>query len=468
MARRKTKESKRKAAQAGKEEEAAAQMAPDEKVPRTMMFARGKINILLKRLVQDMRKMLLPFTALKLKESRRNNLKDFLHVAGPLGVTHFLMLSKSDVSPYLRVARTPRGPTLTFRILDYSLAADVAKSQRRPYVPAGVFEAPPLVVMNGMGATGRSGTEHLKLMTIMFQNMFPPINVSTVKLSDCRRVLLLNHDPATGTIDLRHYAITARPVGVSKPLRNLVHHHALPNLSHLSDISELVTRPAAYASDSEADEGSRVQAPQDMGRGVRAAQQSQVKLHELGPRVTLLLVKVEEGLSNGAVMYHRFVEKTAEEEADLQQRAEERLREKKRRKEEQEANVRRKKMLKASKGKAAEGDDSGEEEQGRAVGAREGEEEEEEEDDAGWYRKEPLWGEGMRAVEERGEAEVEGEGLGEAGGEEGGGPGVVGTGAEGEEQGGEEEEEEEENEGEEGEEGGRLRAVEGGGEDEGG
>ncbi|CAI7899194.1 unnamed protein product, partial [Closterium sp. NIES-53] len=238
-------------------------------------------------------------------ESRKNNLKDFLHVAGPLGVTHFLMLSKSDVSPYLRVARTPRGPTLTFRVLDYSLAADVAKSQRRPYVPAGVFEAPPLVVMNGMGASGK-GTEHLKLMTIMFQNMFPPINVSTVKLSDCRRVLLLNHDPASGTIDMRHYAITARPVGVSKPLRNLVHHHALPNLSHLSDISELVTRPAAYPSDSEADEGSRVQAPQDMGRGVRAAQQSQVKLHELGPRVTLLLVKVEEGLSNGAVMYHRF------------------------------------------------------------------------------------------------------------------------------------------------------------------
>ncbi|CAI5484909.1 unnamed protein product [Closterium sp. Yama58-4] len=284
-------------------------MAPDEKVPRTMMFARGKVNILLKRLVQDMRKMLLPFTALKLKESRKNTLKDFLHVAGPLGVTHFLMLSKSDVSPYLRVARTPRGPTLTFRILDYSLAADVAKSQRRPYVPAGVFESPPLVVMNGMGASGK-GTEHLKLMTIMFQNMFPPINVSTlmtimfqnmfppinvstlmtimfqnmfppinvstlmtimfqnmfppinvstlmtimfqnmfppinvstVKLSDCRRVLLLNHDPASGTIDLRHYAITARPVGVSKPLRNLVHHHALPNLSHLSDISELVTR----------------------------------------------------------------------------------------------------------------------------------------------------------------------------------------------------------------------------------
>ncbi|CAI5983822.1 unnamed protein product [Closterium sp. NIES-64] len=319
-------------------------------------------------------------------ESRKNNLKDFLHVAGPLGVTHFLMLSKSDVSPYLRVARTPRGPTLTFRILDYSLAADVAKSQRRPYVPAGVFEAPPLVVMNGMGASGK-GTEHLKLMTIMFQNMFPPINVSTVKLSDCRRVLLLNHDPASGTIDMRHYAITARPVGVSKPLRNLVHHHALPNLSHLSDISELVTRPAAYPSDSEADEGSRVQAPQDMGRGVRAAQQSQVKLHELGPRVTLLLVKVEEGLSNGAVMYHRFVEKTAEEEAELQRRAEERQREKKRRKEEQEANVRRKKMLKASKGKAEDSD--GEEEEGKAVGAREGEgEEEEEEDDVDWYRKE--------------------------------------------------------------------------------
>ena len=32
---------------------------------------------------------------------KNNVLKDFLHVAGPLGVTHLLILSKTDVGTYL-------------------------------------------------------------------------------------------------------------------------------------------------------------------------------------------------------------------------------------------------------------------------------------------------------------------------------------------------------------------------------
>lgn len=66
-------------------------------------------------------------------------------MAGPLGVTHFLLLSASPNAPYLRVARTPRGPTLTFRVCAYSLAADVANAQTRPRVPPGIFDSPPLV-----------------------------------------------------------------------------------------------------------------------------------------------------------------------------------------------------------------------------------------------------------------------------------------------------------------------------------
>jgi len=52
--------------------------------------------------------MLLPNTAVNLKESKRNSLKDFVAVAGPLGVTHFVMLTASDNDSYLRVAKTPR------------------------------------------------------------------------------------------------------------------------------------------------------------------------------------------------------------------------------------------------------------------------------------------------------------------------------------------------------------------------
>lgn len=79
------------------------------------------------------------------QENKRNNLRDFLNVAGPMGVTHFLILSKTDSGPYLRVARTPQGPTLTFKIPEYSLAVDVAHSQARPRCPPELFKSSPLV-----------------------------------------------------------------------------------------------------------------------------------------------------------------------------------------------------------------------------------------------------------------------------------------------------------------------------------
>jgi hypothetical protein len=59
-------------------------------------------------LESDLRRMMLPNTASSLRESKRNNLKDFVSVAGPLGVTHFLMLTATEKATYLRVAKAPR------------------------------------------------------------------------------------------------------------------------------------------------------------------------------------------------------------------------------------------------------------------------------------------------------------------------------------------------------------------------
>jgi len=79
------------------------------------------------------------------QEKKRNNLRDFLNVAGPMGVTHFFILSKTATSSYLRVATTPQGPTLTFKIHEYSLAADIARSQLHPRCPKDLFKNSALV-----------------------------------------------------------------------------------------------------------------------------------------------------------------------------------------------------------------------------------------------------------------------------------------------------------------------------------
>lgn len=152
-----------------------------EKIPKSMVFARGKLSGSLKQLKMDLRKLMLPYTAVDLKvssciifpfccfqililirlanilldcalclclqEKRRNNLRDFLNVAGPLGVTHFLIVSKTESSPYLKIARTPQGPTLTFKVHEYSLAVDIARSQLRPRCPKDLFKNSPLVII---------------------------------------------------------------------------------------------------------------------------------------------------------------------------------------------------------------------------------------------------------------------------------------------------------------------------------
>uniref|UniRef100_A0A5B7BMA9 Putative peter Pan-like protein n=1 Tax=Davidia involucrata TaxID=16924 RepID=A0A5B7BMA9_DAVIN len=288
-----------------------------DKIPKSFVFSRGKLPGSLRQLQTDLRKLMLPYTALKLKEKKRNNLKDFLNIAGPMGVTHFLMLSKTETAPYLRVARTPQGPTLTFKIHEYSVATDVTRSQLRPRCPQDLFKNSPLIVLSGFG----TGEQHLKLTTIMFQNIFPAIDINTVKLSSCQRIVLLNYNKETKLIDFRHYSIRLQPVGVSRRIRKFVQNHQVPDLRSLQDVSDFVTK-AGYGSESEVDdEAATVSLASDLGRVNRASTKSAVKLQEIGPRMTLQLIKVEDGLCSGGVIFSEYGnggEKKKEETQDME------------------------------------------------------------------------------------------------------------------------------------------------------
>lgn len=273
-----------------------------DKIPKSFVFSRGKLPVQLKQLELDIRKIMLPHTAIKLKEKKRNSLKDFLNVAGPMGVTHFLILSNPKSVPHLRVAKTPQGPTLTFEIHEYALAADIARSQIRPRCPKDLFNNSPLVVLSGFG----SGGQHLKLTTVVFQNIFPAIDINTVKLSSCQRIVLLNYNSDTKLIDFRHYSIRLQPVGVSRRLRKFVQNHQVPDLRNLQDVSDFVTK-AGYGSESEPDdEAATVSLTSDLGRVNRASSKSAVKLQEIGPRMTLKLVKIEEGLCSGGIIFSEY------------------------------------------------------------------------------------------------------------------------------------------------------------------
>ncbi|KAM3925284.1 suppressor of SWI4 1 homolog [Leptodactylus fuscus] len=325
---------------------AAAHNAEEDyaKVPHSFVFHRGQIGKNVQQLIQDVRRTMEPFTASSLKVRKNNSLKDFVAVAGPLGVTHFLIFSKTETNVNFKFVRLPRGPTLHFRVAQYSLVKDVVSSLKRHRMHEQQFVFPPLLVLNNFGTQGM----HVKLMATMFQNMFPSINVHKVNLNTIRRCILIDYNEDTQLLEFRHYSLKVVPVGMSKGMKKLLQ-EKFPNMSRWEDISELLVK-GANLSESEAEQDGDhniTELPQlYAGRGNMKAQQSAVRLTEIGPRMTLQLVKIEEGLSDGKVLYHSFVKKTEEEIRAMLERKEKKLKQKSERRKKQEQDVQRKEELK--------------------------------------------------------------------------------------------------------------------------
>ena len=320
--------------------------------PKSFVLRRGRHAALLKDLEKDLRRLMSPNTASHLKQHRKNVLKDFVHVAGPLGITHFLLLSATQNASYLRIGKSPRGPTVAFKIHEYSLMRDVMASLQRPRCPQAVWLTHPLVVMNSFNTAPKEDVEHLKLVSVMFQNMFPTINVTRTKLSTCQRVLLLEYNSETKRISLRHYSIAVKAAGVAKNLKKLLDRKqdAL-NLGTMQDISDFMTK-SGYGSESEGEdaEAGKVEIEETTARGdVRGTRQSRVKLTEIGPRMELEILKIEEGLCDGKVLYHAYESRTAEEVSAKDSEIEEKKRLKEERRRVQHDNVKRKQALKKMK-----------------------------------------------------------------------------------------------------------------------
>ncbi|XP_014677954.1 PREDICTED: suppressor of SWI4 1 homolog [Priapulus caudatus] len=114
------------------------------------------------------------------------------------------------------------------------------------------------------------------------------------------------------------------------------------------------------------------------------------RLTELGPRMKLLLFKIQEGTMDGKVLFHGFLKKTEEEKILIDEKLQKRKRVKEQRKKLQEANVRMKlKEKEDHKKRSLRGMMKPREEanDGASEGGSE-REEEEEDDDAQYFEKE--------------------------------------------------------------------------------
>lgn len=144
--------------------------------PHSFVLHRGDPCPYITELTRDYRQMMEPFTASSLKEKKSNRIKDFLSLSGIFHVSHMCIFNRSKTQLSFKVARMPRGPTLTFKIHQFTLTRDIISSTKKQYADENVYSTAPLVILNSFTGEGK----HLKLMASTFQNMFPTINLTSV------------------------------------------------------------------------------------------------------------------------------------------------------------------------------------------------------------------------------------------------------------------------------------------------
>ncbi|QRG37146.1 hypothetical protein FDK38_001516 [Candidozyma auris] len=351
--------------------------SPEElaKIPKSMVLSLGTSlkNHALTQLVKDFRFVMQPHTAISLRERKANKLKDFMVMSGPLGVSDLFVFKQSDSSGNvsLRLGKMPKGPCLQFRVNSYALMKDVKRILRRPKSvgrDSAAFREPPLLVMNGFKKVA-DAENHEKLMITIFQNLFPPIQPQTTKVNTIKRVLLISKKE-DGEIELRHYAIDTKLVEESRNIKKLIDSHqthkTLPIMTKAQDISDLVLDPysvGGQTSDSEIEDDAVVEVKNEQSNIIRkkagisanadpsegVTRKRAIKLTELGPRLNMNLVKIEDAMIGGKTIYHSRITKSKSEIAEMEKRHQKRKQEKAERRKEQMANVEAKKAKKEAK-----------------------------------------------------------------------------------------------------------------------
>ena len=185
-----------------------------------------------------------------------------------------LMLTQTEIANYMRIVKNPRGPTLSFRINNYTLARDIVKfvqeTKKNSKIFSTTLQTAPLLIMNGFSQ--RPEGDPMKIVSLMIQSMFPPLKVQSMNLSTCKRIVMFNLTD-TNEIEFRHYGLSARQRAINRSIKKIVNKNSVPNLSKYNDIADYVLHysknrgvdTGGYSSESELDDlpGSKIQLPDD-------------------------------------------------------------------------------------------------------------------------------------------------------------------------------------------------------------
>lgn len=307
----------------------------DKATPKSIVVYRGDVSSSVRVLMHQWRNVFLPWSSKKL-HGQNKSLKDFLSIAGTFSVSHLQLFTAPSHGTSLRMMRFSNGPTLTFRVESFTLREEILASQKRPIqVPDEAYTVAPIVLLNNFALPSNPG--HVPLLEATFRSLFPTVNIQLMKSTEIHRAVLFHYDPETNTVEARHYYIHAKAVGLSKTVKKLMEGRLPTKLGTLDHVDNVLDREGAW-SDTDG-EGEEV----PLARPFRVhKEQCRLKLVEIGPRLTLRLVKVENGFASGEVLYHDHITKSPKEIAINASKVRQKKAEKAKRKAVQDENVKRK------------------------------------------------------------------------------------------------------------------------------
>ena len=224
-------------------------------MPKSFVIHRSEISKDLKALEMNLREMMYPFTAMKLKEAGKAKIKEILHTTKNFGVTNLLMLNAKGKRNILKMAHIPDGPTFTFEVKSFSLNKDLQALLPRNKNIQLTQLGPPLAIIKGFGAdSAKVDKRSLQLLNAAFNNMFPKLSYfKKVNAGTFRRAVLFYYDAKRNTVEVRNYYIKRAFTGMNKNIKKMINANKIPDFSQMDDVADLFANEEAILSDSDID-----------------------------------------------------------------------------------------------------------------------------------------------------------------------------------------------------------------------
>ena len=291
-----------------------------------------------------MRLVMYPYTLINLKESKKNNIKDFLSLVDIYGLSHMMMFTNTEKNSYLHLAKMPKGPTVTFAIKKYSLASDIFNNVEKDKIPLiKNYGNIPLLIMSGFNNNNipEEYADPIKIVSMLFQSFFPPVNLGEVQIKKFKRVVLINlkldSQNEKPEIEFRHYDIELQKYSVKKTISNLINNLGkTKDLSNFNNISDYILKHSGYSSCSDNEEEAKCEIIDEKNN---KNEKTTIKLKEIGPRMNLSIFKIQEGFFKGNVVYHSLIKKTRKEIYEILQEKKKKEKVKKERQKIQDENI---------------------------------------------------------------------------------------------------------------------------------